>query len=226
MGQHSLADSAGTISLTNCPPLAATNISPLEAGSIPGSSGSFPPALKNLQDAPAQLRLLANDAATADDPNVLFISTHPVSPGISDCWLGAEVQVENISSRRCSYEEMVHEETKNLLNGGGNENFESSEPESNPGPSAWQAAVLKVTQWAITLQEIKDERRGMPNINSKCLCHKASGIGQKLEHLTKVMINCLENNENEDFQQQNDFDLIKLVNDVQSALRAGVSIQV
>ena len=40
---------------------------------------------------------------------LLFVDSH--SPGMSDCcWVGAEVQVENKIARRCSYEEMVHEE--------------------------------------------------------------------------------------------------------------------
>ena len=164
---------------------------------------------------------------STNDP-VLFTNEHPVvfSPGISECWLGAEVQVENISSRRCSYEEMVHENENDLGR------------ESNPGPpdseDVWYQAVLRITQWAITLQEIKDEPKttGLPGISNKCLCHKASGIGQKLNHLTKVMLNIVEKKNNEDTNEEicdddePDYDLMQLVNDVQSALRAGVSIQV
>jgi hypothetical protein len=66
------------------------------------------------------------------------------------------------------------------------------------------------------------------------LCHKASAIGQKLTHLATLLLNQLQQadtssgNSGDSAAQQlhQDFDLMKIVDDVQSALRAGVSIQV
>ena len=146
-----------------------------------------------------------NDPAVPSAPEVstvLFVDPQTFSPGMLEspgqncCWLGAEVQVENKIARRCSYEEMVHDE-----------------PQINS--DTWYQAVLRVTQWAITLQDIVDEQR--PKI-SKCLCHKASNIGQKLNHLLGLLCQTTGN--------EDEIDLIQMVDDVQSALRAGVSIQV
>jgi len=111
---------------------------------------------------------------------VLFVDDH-VSPGM--CWLGAEVQVENKIARRCSYEEMVHEDTEDVP-------VPSSLDQSHHGSDdIWYQAVLRMTQWALTLQEVYDERSRSNIINSKkCLCHKASAIGQKLAHLTNVLL--------------------------------------
>ena len=65
------------------------------------------------------------------------------------------------------------------------------------------------------------------------MCHKASAIGQKLTHLATLLLNQLQQedassgNKTDSTQQlHQDFDLMKIVDDVQSALRAGVSIQV
>ena len=65
------------------------------------------------------------------------------------------------------------------------------------------------------------------------MCHKASAIGQKLTHLATLLLNQLQqedassgNNSDSTQQLHQDFDLMKIVDDVQSALRAGVSIQV
>ena len=65
------------------------------------------------------------------------------------------------------------------------------------------------------------------------MCHKASAIGQKLTHLATLLLNQLQQedassgNKTDSAQQlHQDFDLMKIVDDVQSALRAGVSIQV
>merc|ERR1719220_2375215 len=79
-----------------------------------------------------------------------------------------------------------------------------------------------MTQWALTLQEVYDERSRSNIISSKkCLCHKASAIGQKLTHLTNVLLH-----QDTSDSQPDQFDLMKTVDDVQSALRAGVSIQI
>ena len=92
--------------------------------------------------------------------------------------------------------------------------------------------VFFIFQWAITLQEVHDERsRGSIISSKKCLCHKASAIGQKLTHLATLLLNQLQQEDassgNDSTQQlHQDFDLMKIVDDVQSALRAGVSIQV
>lgn len=142
---------------------------------------------------------------------ILFVDD-PVSPGISS-WLGAEVQVENKIARRCSYEEMVHEDYQDI----------PLPPACGSGQvlDHWYASVTRVTQWAITLQEVADERKNLANLSSKCLCHKAAAIVQKLQNLMQFLI-C--ENTNEDNSAQDD--LILCVDDVQSALRAGVSIQV
>ena len=146
---------------------------------------------------------------------VLFVDD-PVSPGISS-WLGAEVQVENKISRRCSYEEMVHEEFEVELQSPGSalaSNLDANE--------IWYNAVTRVTQWAITLQEVADERKNLAAQNSsKCLCHKAAAIVQKLQNLTQFLV-C----EDHEAPKASQDDLILCVDDVQSALRAGVSIQV
>jgi len=142
---------------------------------------------------------------------ILFVDD-PVSPGISS-WLGAEVQVENEIARRCSYEEMVHEDYQDI----------PLPPACGSGQvlDHWYASVTRVTQWAITLQEVADERKNLANLSSKCLCHKAAAIVQKLQNLMQFLI-C--ENTNEDNSAQDD--LILCVDDVQSALRAGVSIQI
>jgi len=158
---------------------------------------------------------------------VLFVDDH-VSPGM--CWLGAEVQVENKIARRCSYEEMVHEDTEEVPVPTGN----GYGDQSHASDDIWYQAVLRMTQWAITLQEVHDERsRGSIISSKKCLCHKASAIGQKLTHLATLLLNQLQQedassgNKTDSAQQlHQDFDLMKIVDDVQSALRAGVSIQI
>jgi len=158
---------------------------------------------------------------------VLFVDDH-VSPGM--CWLGAEVQVENKIARRCSYEEMVHEDTEEVPVPTGN----GYGDQSHASDDIWYQAVLRMTQWAITLQEVHDERsRGSIISSKKCLCHKASAIGQKLTHLATLLLNQLQqedassgNNSDSTQQLHQDFDLMKIVDDVQSALRAGVSIQI
>jgi len=156
-----------------------------------------------------------SSAQPAENPAnpVLFVDDH-VSPGM--CWLGAEVQVENKIARRCSYEEMVHEDTEDVL-------VPTSSDRSHHGSDdIWYQAVLRMTQWALTLQEVYDERSRSNIINSKkCLCHKASAIGQKLAHLTNVLLH-----QDASDSQPDQFDLMKTVDDVQSALRAGVSIQI
>ena len=62
------------------------------------------------------------------------------------------------------------------------------------------------------------------------MCHKASAIGQKLTHLATLLLNQLQQEDassgNNGDSAHQDFDLMKIVDDVQSALRAGVSIQV
>lgn len=154
----------------------------------------------------------AQPAETPANP-VLFVDDH-VSPGM--CWLGAEVQVENKIARRCSYEEMVHEDTEEVP-------VPTSSDQSHHGSDdIWYQAVLRMTQWALTLQEVYDERSRSNIISSKkCLCHKASAIGQKLTHLTNVLLH-----QDTSDSQPDQFDLMKTVDDVQSALRAGVSIQI
>lgn len=89
------------------------------------------------------------------DP-VLFVDDQ-FSPGIS--WLGAEVQVENKISRRCSYEEMVHEDHEEVLMPSDLSEHCKADAEADQQQGIWYQAVLRVTQWAITLQEINDERQ-------------------------------------------------------------------
>ena len=74
------------------------------------------------------------------------------------------------------------------------------------------------------LQEIFEEREinNTNPLNNKCLCLKASSIGQKIGRLEYVMSAILDDS-NEDTSED---DLILIVDEVQSALRAGVSIQV
>merc|ERR1712242_139498 len=106
----------------------------------------------------------------------------------------------------------------------------------------WYHAVTRITQWAIILQEVYEERvssstgSGLPTTGSfiatsKCLCHKASTIGQKLAHLENLMLQLIVQ---EQHQQQHQHattteaseelnDIVQTVDDVQSALRAGVS---
>ena len=111
---------------------------------------------------------------------------------------------------------MVHEDTEEVL-------VPTSSDQSQHGSDdIWYQAVLRMTQWALTLQEVYDERSRSNIISSKkCLCHKASAIGQKLTHLTNVLLH-----QDTSDSQPDQFDLMKTVDDVQSALRAGVSIQV
>ena len=111
---------------------------------------------------------------------------------------------------------MVHEDTEEVP-------VPNSSDQSHHGSDdIWYQAVLRMTQWALTLQEVYDERSRSNIISSKkCLCHKASAIGQKLTHLTNVLLH-----QDTSDSQPDQFDLMKTVDDVQSALRAGVSIQV
>lgn len=162
----------------------------------------------------------AHAATAASSDPVLFVDDQ-FSPGIS--WLGAEVQVENKISRRCSYEEMVHEDHEEVLMPELSDKCIGDADDQQQG--IWYQAVLRVTQWAITLQEINDERLTMGHhpVTHKCLCHKASNIGQKLNHLTSFM---LQLSEARDDDTDGSIDLIQVVDDVQSALRAGVSIQI
>ena len=127
-------------------------------------------------------------------------------------------------ARRCSYEEMVHDDSDEV-------NFPSNGHHSDANHASsddlWYQAVLRITQWAITLQEVQEERnRGSFITSKKCLCHKASTIGQKLTHLTNVLQNYQAGSSSDSNNVQQDFDLQKIVEDVQSALRAGVSIQI
>ena len=123
---------------------------------------------------------------------------------------------------------MVHEDTEEVPVPTGN----GYGDQSHASDDIWYQAVLRMTQWAITLQEVHDERsRGSIISSKKCLCHKASAIGQKLTHLATLLLNQLQQEDassgNDSTQQlHQDFDLMKIVDDVQSALRAGVSIQV
>ena len=173
---------------------------------VSSNSGDY-----NYGDGSASSYHLDTTVGTVAAQTILFVDD-PVSPGISS-WLGAEVQVENKIARRCSYEEMVHEDYQDI----------PLPPACDSGQvlDHWYASVTRVTQWAITLQEVADERKNLANLSSKCLCHKAAAIVQKLQNLMQFLI-C--ENTNEDNSAQDD--LILCVDDVQSALRAGVSIQV
>lgn len=162
-------------------------------------------------------------------PPILLVDS-PNLPGMLDLQLGAEVQVENRITRRCSYEEMVHEEdtefdfgmTSGLLTSSSAslmENYSSKE-------DLWKQCILKITQWAMILQEIFDEREISANLilmNSKCLCQKSSSICQRLNRLEYSLIDFLIDS-NEDTPSEDD--LIQIVEEVQTALRAGVSIQI
>lgn len=155
-----------------------------------------------------------------DASTVLFVDN--ISPGISG-WLGAEVQVENKIARRCSYEEMVHEEASTIC-------LENEVPllnaQDTPEDKFYQV-VLRVTQWAITLQDVQQERAQLPNINNKCLCNKASSIGQKLANLTNLLAKSIDAvRDNSDDSEEYLNILVPTLDEVQSALRAGVSIQV
>ena len=57
-------------------------------------------------------------------------------------------------SFRCSYEEMVHEDTEEVPVPTGN----GYGDQSHASDDIWYQAVLRMTQWAITLQEVHDER--------------------------------------------------------------------
>lgn len=168
----------------------------------------------NYGDGSASSYHLDTTVGTVAAQTILFVDD-PVSPGISS-WLGAEVQVENKIARRCSYEEMVHEDYQDI----------PLPPACGSGQvlDHWYASVTRVTQWAITLQEVADERKNLANLSSKCLCHKAAAIVQKLQNLMQFLI-CEENSAEDNSSTAQD-DLSLCVDDVQSALRAGVSIQI
>jgi hypothetical protein len=159
-----------------------------------------------------------NDASSSSSSSsrsipVLLVTDNvfEVSPASTqDCWLGAEVHVVTNNSkiaRRCSYEEMVHEEQETS--------------EAKPSGQVWHRCVLRITQWALTLQEVFEERGGQRSLNNKCLCHKAKFIGQKLSNLAAKMAS-----EDSDNLDEEEDDLVQIVDEVQSTLRAGVSIQV
>ena len=97
----------------------------------------------------------------------------------------------------------------------------------------WKQSALKITQWAITLQEIFNERQqNVPSsnfLNSKCLCHKATNIVRRLIRLENAMTNptmIYEGKINDDDTTSNYDDHTAILEEVQSALRAGISIQV
>ena len=102
-----------------------------------------------------------------------------------------------------------------------------------PSPEElWRQSALKITQWAITLQEIFNDREEQNNVpsflNNKCLCHKASNIVRRLIRLEKAMLATMmiyENGKINDDTSNND-DHTAILEEVQSALRAGISIQV
>ena len=157
--------------------------------------------------------------------------------------LGAEIQVENKIARRCSYEEMVHEEQNNSEFGltDLNNSYLTSDDlnhksllttsmenlASLSNEDLTKQCLLKSTQWAMILQEIFDERELSASVpilmNQKCLCQKASSICQRLYRLENALQNCLI--EVDDDPPSNE-DLIQILEEAQSALRAGVSIQV
>ena len=179
------------------------------SSTISSNSGDY-----NYGDGSASSYHLDTTVGTVAAQTILFVDD-PVSPGISS-WLGAEVQVENKIARRCSYEEMVHEDYQDI----------PLPPACGSGQvlDHWYASVTRVTQWAITLQEVADERKNLANLSSKCLCNKAAAIVQKLQNLMQFLI-CEENSAEDNSSTAQD-DLSLCVDDVQSALRAGVSIQV
>jgi len=168
-------------------------------------------------------------------PRILLVDQ--ISPGISSCsdWqqLGAEVQVENKIARRCSYEEMVHEDPDDhdldMMTSSGDLAMSSSH---SPSPEElWKQSALKITQWAITLQEIFNEREQNVQasfLNNKCLCHKATNIVRRLIRLENAMIYNNEGkiNDDDDETTSNYNDHSAILEEVQSALRAGISIQI
>ena len=114
---------------------------------VSSNSGDY-----NYGDGSASSYHLDTTVGTVAAQTILFVDD-PVSPGISS-WLGAEVQVENKIARRCSYEEMVHEDTEEVPVPTGN----GYGDQSHASDDIWYQAVLRMTQWAITLQEVHDER--------------------------------------------------------------------
>ena len=180
-------------------------------------------------------RALCDNQNNLPPPRILLVDQ--ISPGISSCsdWqqLGAEVQVENKIARRCSYEEMVHEDPDDhdldMMTSSGDLAMSSSHP---PSPEElWKQSALKITQWAITLQEIFNEREQNVQasfLNNKCLCHKATNIVRRLIRLENAMIYNNEGkiNDDDDETTSNYNDHSAILEEVQSALRAGISIQV
>lgn len=182
--------------------------------------------------APKSTQALCNNQNNLPPPRILLVDQ--ISPGISqsDWQLGAEVQVENKIARRCSYEEMVHEDPDDhdlVMMTSADLTSMTSNP---PSPEElWRQSALKITQWAITLQEIFNDREEQNNVpsflNNKCLCHKASNIVRRLIRLEKAMTTMMiyENGKINDDTSNND-DHTAILEEVQSALRAGISIQI
>jgi len=117
---------------------------------------------------------------------------------------------------------MVHEDDADLISL--TASLTSTSFEASPKEDIWRQSVLKITQWVMILQEIFEEREinNTNPLNNECLCLKASSIGQKIGRLEYVMSAILDDS-NEDTSED---DLILIVDEVQSALRAGVSIQI
>lgn len=140
-----------------------------------------------------------------------------------------EVTCSQRLSRRCSYEEVVHDDQ-----------FEEDQQQQLVNDtlqmSEWYQCVLRVTQWALTLQEVYEERHlqqqsamescdqslSLSGQQYKCLCGKARSLGKKLANLAQRLSSATQ----DDGQPRQMGEMTRLVDDVQAALRAGVTIQV
>ncbi len=161
--------------------------------------------------------LLVTTAAATQGENDVFVEGQQIAA------IGAEVHIpidgsttsRQKLSRRCSYEEMVHEDNADQGHDLQDENGDSVDEQHE--------SLIKITQWALILQEVIHERSALavPS-SSKCLCPKAKAITQKLS----VLAAQLDQEDQSGIDNETHSGIRITLDEVQSLLRAGVTIQV
>ncbi len=125
-------------------------------------------------------------------------------------------------SRRCSYEEVVH-----------HDDMEREEPGAGCPEQRFENMTLDqclqtVTQWAVTLRDVLEDRGGTgllrvtnPGVGStNCVCRKAQMIVEQLERLEKSFAKVLESSDAVGFEK-----LWSALSQMKETLRMNVSIQ-
>ena len=122
-------------------------------------------------------------------------------------------------SRRCSYEEVVHEDDQDIVD------LSNSSPSGTLDNVLLHNCLMTLTQWALTLQDVYEDRVKSGTLNlrvQKCACYLTKEVHHHLDSLKESLHNFLKSENS----KKSSRDLKEKQEKALSSLRSHVTIQV